>query len=79
MQSLVKDYLSFLKSTGFKGFRFDMVKGYSASYIGSYVSASAPVFSVGRWLACLNLRTTISTPIPIPITQASTGTVTRTR
>lgn len=49
VQSLIKDYLSFLKSTGFTGFRFDMVKGYSASYVGSYVSSSSPVFSVGEY------------------------------
>lgn len=26
-----------------------MVKGYSASYVGSYVSSSSPVFSVGEY------------------------------
>lgn len=49
VQSAVKDYLSFLKGKGYTSFRFDMVKGYSGSYIGSYVSASSPVFSVGEY------------------------------
>ncbi len=49
VQSLSKDYLNFLKSTGFTGFRFDMVKGYSASYVGSYISSSNPIFSVGEY------------------------------
>lgn len=49
VQSLTKDYLNFLKTSGFTGFRFDMVKGYSASYIASYVSSSSPVFAVGEY------------------------------
>jgi alpha-amylase len=49
VQSLVKDYLTFLKSVGFSSWRFDMVKGYSASYVGSYITSSSPVFSVGEY------------------------------
>jgi hypothetical protein len=49
VQSLVKDYLNFLKGKGYTGWRFDMVKGYSASYVGSYISSSSPVFSVGEY------------------------------
>lgn len=49
VQGLVKDYANFLKSNGFNGFRFDMVKGYSASYVGAYIAASNPVFSVGEY------------------------------
>ena len=49
VQSAVKDYLSFLKNKGYTGFRFDMVKGYSGSYINTYVSASNPEFSVGEY------------------------------
>jgi alpha-amylase len=49
VQTLVKDYLNFLKTKGYAGWRFDLVKGYSASYVGSYVAASAPVFSVGEY------------------------------
>lgn len=49
VQSLSKDYLNFLKSHGFTGFRFDMVKGYSASYVGSYISSANPIFSVGEY------------------------------
>jgi alpha-amylase len=49
VQSMIKDYLSFLKTTGFSGWRLDMVKGYSASYAGAYITASAPTFSVGEY------------------------------
>lgn len=49
VQALVKDYLSFLKAQGYTGFRFDMVKGYSASFIDTYCSASTPSFAVGEY------------------------------
>jgi len=49
VRGLVKDYLSFLKKKGYSGWRFDLVKGYSASYVGEYVSASSPNFAVGEY------------------------------
>lgn len=49
VQQGVKDYLNFLKGYNFGGWRLDMVKGYSASYAGSYISSSAPQFSVGEY------------------------------
>lgn len=50
VQSAVKDFLNFLKNdVGFQGWRFDMVKGYGASYVGDYVSSSSPLFSVGEY------------------------------
>jgi len=49
VQTLVKDYLNFLKGKGYTSWRFDLVKGYSASYVGSYITSSAPVFSVGEY------------------------------
>jgi alpha-amylase len=59
VQSLVKDYLSFLKNKGYTGFRFDMVKGYSASYVGNYLAASSPIFAVGEyWDSNVNLVST---------------------
>jgi alpha-amylase len=55
VQSLVKDYLNFLKGKGYGGWRFDLVKGYSASYVGSYISSSSPSFSVGEyWDSSIN-------------------------
>jgi alpha-amylase len=49
VQQAIKDYMNWLKSKGFDGWRLDMVKGYSASYAGSYIAASSPVFSVGEY------------------------------
>lgn len=49
VQTIVKAYLDFLKNDlGYAGFRYDMVKGYSASYTAMYNSASEPEFSVGE-------------------------------
>jgi len=49
VQTIVKAYLDFLRNDlGYAGFRYDMVKGYSASYTGMYNAASQPEFSVGE-------------------------------
>ncbi|MBO7140686.1 MAG: starch-binding protein [Prevotella sp.] len=49
VQKCVKAYLDFLKNDlGYAGFRYDMVKGYSASYTGQYNVSSQPEFSVGE-------------------------------
>jgi len=49
VQTIVKAYLDFLlKDLGYAGFRYDMVKGYSASYTGMYNTSSQPEFSVGE-------------------------------
>lgn len=49
VQTIVKAYLDFLKNDlGYAGFRYDMVKGYSASFTGTYNAASQPEFSVGE-------------------------------
>ncbi len=50
VQTIVKAYLGFLKNDlGYAGFRYDMVKGYSAQYTGQYNAASNPEFSVGEY------------------------------
>ena len=49
VQKLVGKYLFSLKAIGYKGFRFDMVKGYSPSFVGKYVSSSSPAFAVGEY------------------------------
>ncbi|WP_198520241.1 chitobiase/beta-hexosaminidase C-terminal domain-containing protein [Flavobacterium sp. 5] len=49
VQDGVKDYLSKLKALGFDSWRWDMVKGFSASYVGAYNTASAPYGSVGEY------------------------------
>jgi len=48
VQDQIKAYLTKLKGLGFKGWRYDFVKGFSGSYIGTYNSASSPYFSVGE-------------------------------
>ena len=50
VQRIVKAYLKMLlEDLGYTGFRYDMVKGYSASYTGMYNADSKPKFSVGEY------------------------------
>ncbi len=47
---IIKAYESFLlDDIGYAGFRYDMVKGYGASYIADYNTTSKPQFSVGEY------------------------------
>ena len=49
VQKNVKTYLDFLlKELGYVGFRYDMVKGYSAKYTGEYNTSAKPTYSVGE-------------------------------
>ncbi len=49
VQTCVKAYLKFLlNDLGYTGFRYDMVKGYSASFTKMYNEDSQPQFSVGE-------------------------------
>ena len=49
VQTIVKAYLDFLlNDLGYTGFRYDMVKGYSASYTKMYNQSAKPEFSVGE-------------------------------
>ena len=50
VQQNIKAYLDFLlNDLGYAGFRYDMVKGFSASYIGDYNVSARPQFSVGEY------------------------------
>ena len=50
VQQNVKTYLDFLQNElGYAGFRYDMVKGYGAQYIGIYNNYAKPTFSVGEY------------------------------
>ena len=50
VQRIVKAYLHFLlEDLGYVGFRYDMVKGYSAGYTKLYNEDSKPQFSVGEY------------------------------
>lgn len=44
----IKAWLGELKSAGYKGWRYDLVHGFSASYINEYNTASGASFSVGE-------------------------------
>jgi alpha-amylase len=49
VQLNVKTYLDYLvKEIGYVGFRYDMVKGFSAKYVGQYNVSAQPKFSVGE-------------------------------
>lgn len=49
-QKNIKAYLDFLlKDLGYTGFRYDMVKGFAANYIGMYNTSAKPVYSVGEY------------------------------
>jgi hypothetical protein len=49
VQNGVKEYLTRLKALGFDSWRWDVAKGFSASYFGDYINASAPYASVGEY------------------------------
>ena len=50
VQTNIKAYLDFLlNDLGYAGFRYDMVKGYAASYTALYNVACKPEFSVGEY------------------------------
>lgn len=42
-------YLLLLKAEGYRGWRYDMVHGYGARWIGCYNAVSRPTFSVGEY------------------------------
>lgn len=49
-QKNIKAYLDFLlNDLGYTGFRYDMVKGFAANYIGMYNTSAKPVYSVGEY------------------------------
>lgn len=48
VQDGVKDFLSRLKALGFKGWRWDVAKGFAPVYFGNYIQASQPYYSVGE-------------------------------
>ena len=48
VRSAIKHYLRRLKAVGFRGWRYDLVKGFHGRFIGEYNDDSAPEFSVGE-------------------------------
>ena len=49
VQNGVKDFLSRLKALGFKGWRWDVAKGFAPVYFGNYINDSKPYYSVGEF------------------------------
>ena len=49
VQNGYKEFLNRLKALGFKGWRWDVAKGFSAQYFGMYIGASQPYYSVGEY------------------------------
>ena len=50
VQKKVKAYLAMLlNDLGYSGFRYDVAKGFSASYFGQYNNEANPTFSVGEY------------------------------
>ena len=49
VNTIVKAYLGYLlNDLGYAGFRYDMVKGYSASFTADYNTSAKPTYSVGE-------------------------------
>ena len=49
VQNGVKEFLSRLKALGYKGWRWDVAKGFSPYYFGNYIQDSQPYYSVGEF------------------------------
>ncbi len=50
VRDAIKGYMQFLKNDiGYSGWRYDMTKGFSASYINEYNAAAGNYFSVGEY------------------------------
>ena len=58
VRSIIRAYTKYLiDDLGYAGFRYDMVKGFSAQYIAEYNQYSKPTFSVGEyWDSNTNIK-----------------------
>ncbi|MEI6747812.1 MAG: starch-binding protein [Bacteroidales bacterium] len=79
----VKGYMQFLKNEmGYAGWRYDMTKGYSASFVNEYNNAVGGYFSVGEYFdgsydlckawvnSCSNNSTTFDFPLKFQLNSA---------
>lgn len=79
----IKGYMQFLKTEmGYAGWRYDMTKGFSASFVNEYNNAAGAYFSVGEyfdgsydlcktWLnGCSNNSTTFDFPLKFQLNMA---------
>ncbi len=62
VQTVIKAYTKYLiDDLGYTGFRYDMVKGFYASFIATYNNYAKPTFSVGEyWDSNANIKNWIS-------------------
>jgi alpha-amylase len=49
VRAAVVQYLRRLQAVGFRGWRYDLVKGYGGQFVGEYNEATGPEFSVGEF------------------------------
>jgi alpha-amylase len=49
VRAMVKSYLDRLMTIGFRGWRFDLVKGYDGRFVREYNESTTPGFSVGEF------------------------------
>jgi alpha-amylase len=49
VRKTIVEYLNKLKAVGFKGWRYDLVKGFNGKFVGEYNDATSPAFSVGEF------------------------------
>jgi alpha-amylase len=49
VRAAIKNYLRGLRTVGFAGWRYDLVKGYHGGFVGEYNEATAPELSVGEF------------------------------
>jgi alpha-amylase len=49
VRTAIKKYLWRLRAAGFRGWRYDLVKGYHGRFVGEYNDATAPDLSVGEF------------------------------
>jgi alpha-amylase len=58
VRQAIKTWLRKLKTLGFKGWRYDLVKGFHGRYVGEYNEASAPQLSIGEYFEQDRQKTT---------------------
>ncbi|WP_224365186.1 alpha-amylase C-terminal beta-sheet domain-containing protein [Hyalangium versicolor] len=56
VQDSIVSWMNSLKSIGYAGWRYDYVKGYSGTYVGTYNTRTTPYFSVGELWTDLDLN-----------------------
>ncbi len=49
VRQAIKDYLNRLRAVGFRGWRYDLAKGYHGRFVGEFNDATAPEFSIGEF------------------------------